>query len=316
MATRTMVWKLLVVALGADVARVDAVLGQRRRHGRVLDQQLVAVVVEVADRAARRRPGRRACAGSPARPRAAASLLTVTRTSSEPAWASAATWSAVASASAVSVLVIDWTTTGWPEPTGTPPTSTVTLRRPRRAVDGQSSAAARMPVSNRVSQTSKRHQDDETGRGRRRARRRRRCACRLTRWMIATRHGRRRAAGSGSALTTARFADSNPISQTRKTGGSCSRTDADGADDAHRPGHLRVGDVGDQATEATQDQRRRVNRSREALADCRQQVVRRVLLADAQLDVMPSAPWSAVGTGAGSTDDVATRRRRRRARSG
>ena len=31
-----------------------------------------------------------------ARPRAAASLLTVTRTSSEPAWASAATWSAVA----------------------------------------------------------------------------------------------------------------------------------------------------------------------------------------------------------------------------
>ena len=43
---------------------------------------------------------------------AAASLLTVMRTSSEPAWASAATWMAVASASAVSVLVIDCTTTG------------------------------------------------------------------------------------------------------------------------------------------------------------------------------------------------------------
>ena len=44
---------------------------------------------------------------------AAASLLTVTRTSSEPACASWATWIAVASASAVSVLVIDWTTIGW-----------------------------------------------------------------------------------------------------------------------------------------------------------------------------------------------------------
>ena len=55
-------------------------------------------------------------------PAAAASLLTVIRTSSEPAWASAATWRAVASASAVSVFVIDCTTTGWADPTGTPPT--------------------------------------------------------------------------------------------------------------------------------------------------------------------------------------------------
>ena len=43
---------------------------------------------------------------------AAASLLTVTRTSSLPACASRATWIAVASESAVSVLVIDCTTTG------------------------------------------------------------------------------------------------------------------------------------------------------------------------------------------------------------
>ena len=43
---------------------------------------------------------------------AAASLLTVMRTSSEPACARAATWMAVPSASAVSVLVIDCTTTG------------------------------------------------------------------------------------------------------------------------------------------------------------------------------------------------------------
>ena len=65
---------------------------------------------------------------------AAASVLTVTRTSSEPAWASWATWMAVASGSAVSVFVIDWTTIGWSEPTRTPPTSTVGVERraPRR----------------------------------------------------------------------------------------------------------------------------------------------------------------------------------------
>ena len=41
--------EMLVVALGADVARVDPVLGEGRGHLRVLGQQLVAVVVEVAD---------------------------------------------------------------------------------------------------------------------------------------------------------------------------------------------------------------------------------------------------------------------------
>src|SRR3954449_4610857 len=62
---------------------------------------------------------------------AAASVLTVTRTSWEPACASRATCSAVASASAVSVFVIDWTTIGWAEPTRTPPTSTDTVGRRR-----------------------------------------------------------------------------------------------------------------------------------------------------------------------------------------
>src|SRR6185436_9430071 len=62
---------------------------------------------------------------------AAASVLTVTRTSCEPACASRATWIAVASASAVSVLVIDCTTTGWADPTSTPPTSTDTVDRRR-----------------------------------------------------------------------------------------------------------------------------------------------------------------------------------------
>src|SRR3954468_436786 len=62
---------------------------------------------------------------------AACSVFTVTRTSCEPAWASRAVWIAVASASAVSVFVIDWTTTGWAEPTRTPPTSTDTVGRRR-----------------------------------------------------------------------------------------------------------------------------------------------------------------------------------------
>src|SRR5476651_443600 len=48
------------------------------------------------------------------------------RTSSEPARASAATWRAVPSTSAVSVLVIDCTTTGAPPPTTTAPTRTGT----------------------------------------------------------------------------------------------------------------------------------------------------------------------------------------------
>src|SRR6478609_4239718 len=62
---------------------------------------------------------------------AACSVLTVTRTSCEPAWARRATWIAVASGSAVSVFVIDWTTIGWADPTRTPPTSTETVDRRR-----------------------------------------------------------------------------------------------------------------------------------------------------------------------------------------
>ena len=58
---------------------------------------------------------------------AASSRSTVMRTSSEPARASAATWRAVPSTSAVSVLVIDCTTMGAPPPTMTPPTSTATV---------------------------------------------------------------------------------------------------------------------------------------------------------------------------------------------
>src|SRR5690349_22625158 len=61
---------------------------------------------------------------------AASSLLTVTRTSSDPARARAATCSTVDDTSAVSVLVMDCTTTGASEPTRTPPIAQVTdLRR-------------------------------------------------------------------------------------------------------------------------------------------------------------------------------------------
>ena len=61
--------------------------------------------------------------------RAASSVLTVTRTSSLPACASAATWRTVAATSAVSVLVIDCTTIGWHEPTRTRPMRVVTVWR-------------------------------------------------------------------------------------------------------------------------------------------------------------------------------------------
>src|SRR5438034_7206497 len=61
--------------------------------------------------------------------RAASSVFTVTRTSSLPAWCSARTCATVAATSAVSVLVMDWTTIGWALPTGTPPTSAVTVGR-------------------------------------------------------------------------------------------------------------------------------------------------------------------------------------------
>src|SRR3954451_19468591 len=47
---------------------------------------------------------------------------TAQRMRSPPASATARIWRSVASTSAVSVLVIDWTTTGAPPPMGTPPT--------------------------------------------------------------------------------------------------------------------------------------------------------------------------------------------------
>src|ERR1700730_17786643 len=54
-------------------------------------------------------------------------MLTVMRTSSEPASASSLHCVTVPAMSAVSVLVIDWTTTGAPPPTWTGPTRTPTV---------------------------------------------------------------------------------------------------------------------------------------------------------------------------------------------
>src|SRR6185436_2041378 len=58
---------------------------------------------------------------------AASGTFTVTRTISDPASHSSTTCRAVAAASAVSVMVIDWTTTGAPPPTWTLPTRTPTV---------------------------------------------------------------------------------------------------------------------------------------------------------------------------------------------
>ena len=60
---------------------------------------------------------------------AASGVLTVIRTSSDPARASASTCAAVAATFAVSVSVMDCTTMGAPPPTRTGPTRTPTLAR-------------------------------------------------------------------------------------------------------------------------------------------------------------------------------------------
>src|SRR5206468_10223662 len=71
--------------------------------------------------------GTRTCLTISGTARAASSLFTVTRTSSLPAAWRALTWATVPAISAVSVLVMDWTTIGRSLPTLTPPTSTVTV---------------------------------------------------------------------------------------------------------------------------------------------------------------------------------------------
>ena len=119
---------MLVGPARAHVAGIDAVFGQGGRAVLVPGKEEVTVVVEIAEMGTctpmRSRPA--TMAGTAA---AAASVFTVTRTSSLPARANSATCRTVDSTSAVSVLVMDWTTTGWQEPTGTPPIQTVGVLR-------------------------------------------------------------------------------------------------------------------------------------------------------------------------------------------
>src|SRR5947209_18002113 len=75
---------------------------------------------------------------------AAASGLTVMRTSSEPERAKAAICWTVDSTSAVSVLVMDWTTTGASGPTVTEPIFTETAGR--RRISGIDSPSPSLPV--------------------------------------------------------------------------------------------------------------------------------------------------------------------------
>ena len=142
----------IALRAAAHVAGIDAQLGERLGAGGVGLQELVAVEVKIADQ--RRRDALRArlsrMCGTAA---AASSLLTVMRTSSDPARASALTWATVASMSAVSVLVIDCTTMG-----ALPPTVMLPIFTARdflrdswppfyRAVRGRPTAPSGIPAS-------------------------------------------------------------------------------------------------------------------------------------------------------------------------
>src|ERR1700761_4090072 len=76
---------------------------------------------------------------------AASSVLTVTRTSSEPARASSMTWLTVEAESAVSVLVMDCTTMGFEPPTWMPPMLTAAdFRRGDAAMNERTSGMERL----------------------------------------------------------------------------------------------------------------------------------------------------------------------------
>ncbi len=121
------------MALGADVAGVDPVLGERRRRLRVLDQQLVAVVVEVADDRhvhAQVVASLRIISGTAA---AASSVLTVTRTS----WDARVGEAGDLDRGRVGIGRVRvghrLDDDGWALPTSTPPTSTRDRRPAPRA---------------------------------------------------------------------------------------------------------------------------------------------------------------------------------------
>ncbi len=125
----------VALVLEADVAGIDAVLVERFGAGRVLGQQLVADVVEVADErhaaAALHEPiadVRHGLGGFVAVDGDAHQLASRRAPAPPPA-------PTVPSMSAVSVLVIDCTTTGCLPPTTTPATSTATEWRRGEMID-------------------------------------------------------------------------------------------------------------------------------------------------------------------------------------
>src|SRR6185437_15001780 len=110
----------------AHIARIDSVLGQALRACRILLEQQMSVVVEVADDGNVDPDSLQTLDDVWHRLR---SGIIVDRDAynSEPARASAATCVIVPEISAVSVLVIDWTTTGASLPTFTFPIRTVAV---------------------------------------------------------------------------------------------------------------------------------------------------------------------------------------------
>ena len=117
---------LIAPTPGADVAGVDPVLVEGPRAVGVTREQKVSVVMEIADKRSRD-----ACVEHPALDlgNGFGSFWQVDRDTHHfgPGFASSMHCCAVAAASAVSVMVIDWTTTGAPPPTWTGPTRTPTV---------------------------------------------------------------------------------------------------------------------------------------------------------------------------------------------
>src|SRR5664280_161493 len=116
---------------------------------------------------------------------AASGRFTVTRTSSEPATASSSACSVVAATSAVSVEVIDCTTTGAPPPIRTVPTCTAWVRR--RVVWSIRSAASRYtqryrPAKESVNTPPRPPLRPDTGRARAPGPRECRCGARQAAW--------------------------------------------------------------------------------------------------------------------------------------
>ena len=109
-----------------------------------------------------------------------------------------------------------------------------------------------------------RHQQRRSRSGRPAARQRADAVAASARWTSAIATRPPSSGGNGSALTTARLADSTPMSQRRKTGGSSVADQAHGADHADRARTCGLARLVIRSPEPAQDERRRVDRALEA----------------------------------------------------